>query len=177
MCKTIKGKGIPNKFPMDVLTEEGWKSVPFAQVPYSPIETQEFSSTGEIMVPDHLKSTFVCPECGSSLYGTSNCLAPFSEWVGNCHGEKQLPDGRVSSCHFTWPRTDDSKYFKENLPLSCITKCDYPGYPKGSHCLYSTKGKRTYLTFDDGIVAEVPNYSPMGFSECLQVVEEDANAK
>jgi hypothetical protein len=42
---------------------------------------------------------FTCPQCGSHCYGSSglNCMQ------GNCHG----PNG----CRFTWPRTEDAKYF------------------------------------------------------------------
>lgn len=53
---------------------------------------------------------FKCPECGSMMFGTSNCTAENSgEMVGHCHGYK--PDGQ--RCRFTWTRDNDHEHFHE----------------------------------------------------------------
>jgi hypothetical protein len=53
---------------------------------------------------------FTCPECGSHMFGTSNCNAPDrAAMVGHCHGTEKVL-GR--SCRFTWKRSDDAQYFK-----------------------------------------------------------------
>ena len=55
-----------------------------------------------------MSEQFTCPECGSHHFGTSNCTSPSDKWVGHCHG---YIGGQP--CRFSWPRTDDSKYFSE----------------------------------------------------------------
>jgi hypothetical protein len=53
--------------------------------------------------------TFKCPECGDYRFGTSNCLKPFSEWVGECHGYKN-----GQKCMFVWQRdTQDREVMHE----------------------------------------------------------------
>jgi len=50
---------------------------------------------------------FFCPKCDAfTQWGTSGSTGPKEMWVGHCYGEH----GR--GCGFSWPRTDDSKYFK-----------------------------------------------------------------
>ncbi len=46
--------------------------------------------------------TFICPKCGSGLYGSSNCTGDVL--IRHCHGL----DGR---CKYTAPDTDDWKHF------------------------------------------------------------------
>ena len=49
---------------------------------------------------DRIEGTeFRCPLCGSRRWGT-DMTQP--EWVGYC-----------SECPFTWPRTEDAKYFHQ----------------------------------------------------------------
>lgn len=50
---------------------------------------------------------FCCPECGSSFFGVSSWEGPTK---GYCHGEVSHPMGG-GSCNFSWPSTDDHKYF------------------------------------------------------------------
>jgi len=50
---------------------------------------------------------FFCPKCDAfTEWGTSGCTGPKETWVGHCYGEHGC------GCRFSWPRTDDSKYFK-----------------------------------------------------------------
>jgi len=50
---------------------------------------------------------FFCPKCDAfTQWGTSGCTGPKETWVGHCYGEHGC------GCGFSWPRTDDSKYFK-----------------------------------------------------------------
>jgi hypothetical protein len=55
-------------------------------------------------------SEFKCPECGSKMFGTTDCV----KWVnprGHCHGFKS--DG--SRCGFTWCRkTQDDDVFEND---------------------------------------------------------------
>lgn len=44
--------------------------------------------------------SFKCPDCGSREWGTSNASKTFREWRGHCQ-----------ECTFSWPRTDDAKYW------------------------------------------------------------------
>jgi hypothetical protein len=78
--------------------------------------------------PDQIEEKiFTCPECGSHCWGTSSPglsdmnLAELSQQelvelfdkisVGNCHGHIPSGDGSSTSCRFTWPRSEDGKYF------------------------------------------------------------------
>ena len=47
---------------------------------------------------------FTCPKCGCHHFGTDGCAGPKEGMVGYCHGNE---------CGFTWPRTDDHKYFSK----------------------------------------------------------------
>lgn len=50
---------------------------------------------------------FTCPECGSDRFGTNtSTLVPPHEQVRSCNG--------WVCCSFTWPASDDYKYF--NMP-------------------------------------------------------------
>jgi len=50
---------------------------------------------------------FFCPKCDAfTQWGTSGSTGPKGTWVGHCYGS------HGSGCGFSWPRTDDSKYFK-----------------------------------------------------------------
>lgn len=50
---------------------------------------------------------FVCPKCGGHYWGTSNCSDSTSPTpIGHCHDQYGI------RCRFTWPRSDDFKYFK-----------------------------------------------------------------
>ena len=45
---------------------------------------------------------FRCPKCGSKYWGTT--MFPGDIERGFCHGSL--------GCHFSWPRSEDHKYFK-----------------------------------------------------------------
>lgn len=48
---------------------------------------------------------FTCPECGSHYWGTDGLKT--EELTGHCHGVINM----VTDCDFSWPRSDDRKYF------------------------------------------------------------------
>lgn len=51
---------------------------------------------------------FICPRCGSGLWGTSHCTGDKSEWIGHCHGD---------GCRFTWHRaTQDESVGLTKVP-------------------------------------------------------------
>ena len=57
---------------------------------------------------------FTCPRCGSHKFGTHVEGAvrwDLSTSTGACHGYTQTKMGSLP-CGFTWPRTDDAKYFR-----------------------------------------------------------------
>jgi hypothetical protein len=56
-----------------------------------------------------MEKVFQCPECNGQYWGTSN--ASSDNAVGHCH------DQFGQRCTFSWPRTDDDKYFKPIEPL------------------------------------------------------------
>lgn len=57
-----------------------------------------------------LRNRFKCPECGSSMFGTSNCL-DWDKAEGKCHGLKYNGE----RCYFSWHRkTEDEKVFTES---------------------------------------------------------------
>lgn len=81
------------------------------------LEEAGFSKGDEVIMTLVKKSTeepgerFFCPDCRAFChFSTSNCTAPKEEWVGHCNG----PGGE--GCGFTWPRTDDTKYFHTRTP-------------------------------------------------------------
>jgi hypothetical protein len=74
------------------------------------------------MMPAGLQ--FTCPECGSHKFGSTcdgGAAGPFPSaeeaqayfaryaW-GHCHGQVRTMHGE-KSCHFSWPRSTDAKYF------------------------------------------------------------------
>lgn len=54
---------------------------------------------------------FTCPQCGSHEFGSSDPGKP-DEMRGHCHGTWTDAQGADRNCSFSWPRTEDSKYFK-----------------------------------------------------------------
>jgi len=46
---------------------------------------------------------FSCPKCGSFMFGSSDCNKPVMQ--RHCHGNEEW------KCDFTFPSTDDWKYF------------------------------------------------------------------
>lgn len=52
---------------------------------------------------------FSCPKCRSRFYGSTSAG---SDMKGHCHGEVMTGDGYLSRCSFTWPRSEDWKYFR-----------------------------------------------------------------
>lgn len=60
--------------------------------------SEELEDTGLLARVD---KSFKCPVCGSREWGTSNASQPFRKWIGHCQ-----------ECTFTWPRTDDAKYWE-----------------------------------------------------------------
>ena len=60
---------------------------------------------------------FYCPVCGGNYFGTSNA----QDWdvaEGHCHGD-------VSACSFSWPRSDDWKYFRNDPSRPFSSKEEY----------------------------------------------------
>ena len=55
---------------------------------------------------DH--SEFTCPQCGSHMFGSSNCTGP-GPVTRHCHGYKEVALGSIS-CSFSWPESEDAKY-------------------------------------------------------------------
>lgn len=49
---------------------------------------------------------FTCPTCGSHMFGSS--MQPDGTYDRMCHGYI----GPGNPCHFTFPQSDDNKYFK-----------------------------------------------------------------
>ena len=47
---------------------------------------------------------FTCPNCGGYKYGTDGSAGPVETWIGHCQSD-------FINCHFSWPRTEDDKYF------------------------------------------------------------------
>jgi hypothetical protein len=56
---------------------------------------------------------FTCPRCGGCQFGTTSDMKALNDpnsGTGHCHGmlgTVQAP----RTCGFTWPRSDDAKYF------------------------------------------------------------------
>ena len=48
---------------------------------------------------------FKCPECGSGMFGTSDCLS--DKMTGHCHGNAS--EGVMACCTFTWDRATQDK--------------------------------------------------------------------
>ena len=57
------------------------------------------------------KIRFVCPECGSTYWGTRHCFQNKEEWIGHCNGVYVDPEGVIKRCNFEWKRTEDFKIF------------------------------------------------------------------
>lgn len=61
---------------------------------------------------------FTCPECSSHYFGTSSeavhkgmtAAESLAGSTGHCHGYK----GPALPCTFTWPRSEDARYFTGN---------------------------------------------------------------
>jgi hypothetical protein len=65
----------------------------------------EFQCAVAAPVSIEARREFTCPECGSHSYGSSGCIGPIEAMIGHCHGD--------NGCKFSWPRSDDDKYFSE----------------------------------------------------------------
>ena len=56
---------------------------------------------------------FTCPECGSDRFGSAQGPGG-GIWRGYCHGtvHGKKPGEAELNCKFSWPRSEDAKYFK-----------------------------------------------------------------
>lgn len=57
-----------------------------------------------LVVSEQPNVEFTCPKCGSHYWGTTELK---SGGTGNCHGTLNP----ITDCDFTWPRSEDNKYF------------------------------------------------------------------
>lgn len=57
---------------------------------------------------------FTCPQCGSNQFGTYYPGHGTQGGIGTCHGYIGVSgaSNEVEPCGFTWPRSEDAKYFK-----------------------------------------------------------------
>jgi hypothetical protein len=60
--------------------------------------------------------SFFCPKCDDfTHWGTSSCTGPSESWTGHCHGTREM------GCGFSWPRTEDAKYFRPRDEAQLMT--------------------------------------------------------
>ncbi len=71
---------------------------------------------GKLTISDeaYFVGHFICPNCGDTKFGSSE--QPDGSLVRHCHGV--LDGDEAAPCSFTWPESDDHKYF--HLPLEFV---------------------------------------------------------
>lgn len=65
---------------------------------------------------------FECPVCGSCMFGSSDCHKEVM--IRHCHGDEQR------RCDFSFPSTDDWKYFVMRKVSHFESKVEFEGCPE-----------------------------------------------